>query len=315
MNQSTVEYRRISILAWVFLSLTIFLVSMRSTSGETRDLILVAGQSNAVGFDAVASELTEDASDKHVMFWWRTGDPPPDRFDVTSDNRWTHLQAQPKGTPMRAQSGSQTQLLPRQYGNFSNSSGGFGPEIGFSRYLQSKQDRPLAIVKVAFSGTSVKRDWNPDAEPVGEEGACYRALIAETRSAIESAKLKGITLDLRALVWVQGESDATEKYAPEYATNLSHLLTRLRRDLEAPKLIALLAVNTRFGNSKNAHMPTVIAAQRTVAAKDPHCTYVDTQGAETLPPSHTHFTAKGTLEIGHRFAIALLEREAQQVHP
>ena len=47
--------------------------------------------------------------------------------------------------------------------------------------------------------------------------------------------------------------------------------------------------------------------QRALAAMDPLSRYVDTEGAETLPPSHTHFTAKGTLEIGHRFATALLE--------
>ena len=37
--------------------------------------------------------------------------------------------------------------------------------------------------------------------------------------------------------------------------------------------------------------------------------YVDTAGAETLPPSHTHFTAAGTLEIGRRYAEALLALE------
>jgi drug/metabolite transporter (DMT)-like permease len=37
---------------------------------------------------------------------------------------------------------------------------------------------------------------------------------------------------------------------------------------------------------------------------------VDTAGAETLPPSHTHFTAAGTLEIGRRYAEALLSFES-----
>lgn len=30
------------------------------------------------------------------------------------------------------------------------------------------------------------------------------------------------------------------------------------------------------------------------------------------PPSHTHFTAKGTLEIGRRFAETLLAAEASK---
>jgi hypothetical protein len=108
-------------------------------------------------------------------------------------------------------------------------------------------------------------------------------------------------------VWVQGESDATKAAAPEYAKNLAHMLARLRQDLEAPQLLALVGVNTRFGNDKNPHMPVIVAQQRALAAMDPLSRYVDTEGAETLLPAQTHFTAKGTLEIGRRFATALLE--------
>lgn len=68
----------------------------------------------------------------------------------------------------------------------------------------------------------------------------------------------------------------------------------------------MLGVNTRFGNGNNPHMPVIVAAQKQVAEQDPWAVYVDTAGAETLPPSHTHFTARGTLEMGDRFAKALL---------
>jgi hypothetical protein len=50
-------------------------------------------------------------------------------------------------------------------------------------------------------------------------------------------------------------------------------------------------------------------AQKEVAAALPRARYVDTVGAETLPPSHTHFTAAGTLEVGRRYADALLSLE------
>ncbi len=53
---------------------------------ETRDLILVAGQSNAVGFDAYAEELPADPRDADTMFWWRVGDPPPDEFEPRTDS-------------------------------------------------------------------------------------------------------------------------------------------------------------------------------------------------------------------------------------
>ena len=41
------------------------------------DVLLVAGQSNAVGYDAKPSELPADLGDWAVRYWWRCGDPPP----------------------------------------------------------------------------------------------------------------------------------------------------------------------------------------------------------------------------------------------
>ena len=274
-------------------------------AAETRDLILVAGQSNAVGYDAYAEELPADPKDAATMFWWRVGDPPPDEFDGTSARQWTTLQFQPRTPAKPAVDGKK---VARQYGNFNlKTKGGFGPEIGMVRTLAMKESRPLAVIKTAFSGTSVAGDWNV-GHP-GKADPCYRAMIDEAKAAIAAAKTKDVTLRYRAFVWVQGESDANAKDAPAYVANLSAMLQHLRADLNAPDMILLLGVNTRFGNGKNAFMPKIIDAQKEVAAALPRARYVDTAGAETLPPSHTHFTAVGTLEIGRRFAEALLSFE------
>jgi hypothetical protein len=208
-------------------------------------------------------------------------------------------------------SGDAAKTTGRQYGNFNRKSkGGFGPEIGLVRTLASREAKPLAIVKTAFSGTSLAGDWN--IERTGETQNCYRAMLEESKLAIESAKKTGVELRVRALVWVQGESDANAKDAPFYAANLAKMLEKLRVDLAAPKMILLLGVNTRFGNGNNPFMPSVIESQKSVATKLSRTRYVDTAGAETLPPSHTHFTAQGTLEMGRRYAEALLEVEGAQ---
>ena len=281
------------------------LLAANLASAETRDLILVAGQSNAVGFDAYAEELPADPKDAATMFWWRVGDPPPDEFDGTSARQWTTLQFQPRTPAMPAIAGKK---VARQYGNFNlKSKGGFGPEIGMVRTLATKESRTLAVIKTAFSGTSVAADWNVGLP--GKADACYRAMIDEAKAAIAAAKSKDVTLRPRAFVWVQGESDANAKDAPAYVANLSAMLKSLRTELDAPDLILLLGVNTRFGNGKNAFMPKVVDAQKEVAATLPRTRYVDTVGAETLPPSHTHFTAAGTLEVGRRYAEAMLSTE------
>lgn len=272
-----------------------------SFSAETRDLIIVAGQSNAVGFDASAKELPADDSDKQIMFWWRCGDPPPDDFDSVS-HAWTTLQAQPKTSPMPKDKGT-----PRQYGNFSHAEGGFGPEIGFARTLFAKEKKKIAIVKAAFSGTGMTTDW--DHKDSGAHGACYRALIKETKGAMTTAAEEGVGLKIRALVWVQGESDASEKNAPVYEKNLGEMITALRKDLNAPDMVALVGVNTNFGNGKNKFMPVIVEQQKSLAAHLSHCAYVDTSGLTYA--NAAHFDTKSTLTIGERFAETLLKMSAQ----
>jgi hypothetical protein len=286
-------------------------------AGETRDLLILAGQSNAVGYDALAPELLPDTTDQKVLFWFRVGDPPPDAHDSSSGSKWTTLRPQPKGNPIPSNTPPE-QLPPngkgRQYGNFKSPEGGFGPEIGLCRALQKQEpSRALAVVKAAFSGTGIRKDWDP--QDPGPAGACYRALRDELLSAIASAAQREITLRPRAILWVQGESDSNANDAPHYASALTALLEQLRRDLNAPALPAFLAINVHFGNDRNAFVPQIIEAQKSVATQSGLARYIDTEGAETLLPSRTHFTTEGTLEVGRRFAEALLAWEKERPLP
>jgi hypothetical protein len=266
------------------------------------DLVIVAGQSNAVGYDAKPSRLPADPRDRDVLFWWRCGDPPPDEHDSTSGGMWTHLQPQPLGMPKTPKAG-------RQYGNFAQAEGGFGPEIGFARELLSKeQGRKLAIVKTAFSGTGLRTDWNPHDS--GDGGSCYRALFAEVRAAIRAGRGQGLAFRPRALLWVQGESDANAKDADAYAANLEAFIRALRGDLAAKDMTVLLAVNTKFraNPATDPMVARIVEAQRRVAAAMPRCEYVDTSAATVA--NAVHFDAAGTLDVGRRFAEALVAAEA-----
>ena len=266
---------------------------------EIVDLILVAGQSNAVGFDTNPDQLPESPIDKKVRFWWRCGDPLPDKYDSTSHNKWTFLQVQSKGKP------NTDKKLKRQYGNFKFAKGGFGPEIGLARYLYAKQHHRLAIVKVAFSGTNVADDWDHSGKE--KRGACYRSLVKETKSAIKAAQANGRELKLRALVWVQGESDANKTDAVTYEKNLGVMIQSLRKDLNAPKMIILLGVNTKYRKGKNLFMPKIIQAQQSLAGYTSRCEYVDTSTAPIA--NQSHFNTKGTLEVGVLFAKGLVKLE------
>ncbi|MGK0184567.1 MAG: hypothetical protein ACI9R3_000340 [Verrucomicrobiales bacterium] len=261
------------------------------------DLVVVAGQSNAVGFDAIPGELAADSADDKVLLWWKVGDPPPDEHDSTSADAWTTLKPQPLGDP--AAKGS----AKRQYGNFAQREGGFGPEIGFARQLlKIDPQRRLAILKIAFSGTSIPQDWDPEKKDMPD--SCYAAFLTELTKAKAAAAARDILLQPAALLWIQGESDATEEHAPHYAANLAKLINHFRTDLETPDLTALLAVNTHFGNGKNPHMPAIVAAQKGVATSANNVVYLDTSSAPTA--NAAHYDTQGTLQVGRQFADAFL---------
>ncbi|MFK7822236.1 MAG: sialate O-acetylesterase [Planctomycetaceae bacterium] len=266
---------------------------------EVRDLYIVAGQSNAVGFDAKPGLLSASEVDAKIPFWWRCGDPPPDRHDTTSRG-WTTLKPQSLGNPIKPRKG-------RQYGNYAQPEGGFGAEIGFARTLFKAGDQNFSIVKAAFSGTGIAKDWAPGSTE--SNGACYRALLKEVRGATEAGKKEGTKLRLRAILWVQGESDANEKDAPLYAKRLREMMDALRRDLEAPEMLALVAVNTRFGNGNNKFMPTIVKQQQLAAKTDPKCVYVDTSKAPIA--NSAHYDTKGTILVGEWFAKSLLQHRAK----
>jgi hypothetical protein len=275
--------------------------SLTCLAADRIDVILVAGQSNAVGYDAPPSELPPDVRDADVKFWWRCGDPPPDQHDSTSDG-WTTLRPQTLGNPIVPRQG-------RQYGNFGQPSGGFGPEMGLARELVRTQATPLAIIKVAFSGTHAAGDWNPklaasSQQPTEDDsrGACYRSLVEEVRRALDALRPE-YEPNLVALVWVQGESDANAQRAGEYQQHMAAMITSLRSDLSAPEMYGLLGVNTAFQSNGLPMMKEVVEAQQAYCDSDPLARYVDTSGATIANPYH--FDAAGTIEVGKRFATAV----------
>ena len=141
-----------------------------------------------------------------------------------------------------------------------------------------------------------------DKSQEDSRGACYRSLLAETARALASLR-QTHQPRLVALVWIQGESDATAGRAETYRVNLEAMISSLRKDLAAPNLIALLGLNTEFGGGNNPHLPDVIEAQKAYAQSDDRARYVDTAGASIA--NNVHFDAAGTLDVGQRFADVL----------
>ena len=265
---------------------------------EVRELIIIAGQSNAVGYDTKASELPESDLDQHVMFWWRVGDPPADKHDSSSSDQWETLRSQAKGNA------KPLDFKKRQYGNFRYAEGGFGPEMGLARELLSQDNHlNLAILKVAFSGTSLEEDWNRASR---SKRHCYRALLDEYHEAKEMAKEQDIDLRLRAFIWIQGESDSGPLKSLNYAKQLEHFVKSIRNDIGSRQLPFYFGVNTHFVQGQNVFISRIVKAQKSVAKNLNNCFYVDTSTASLA--NAIHFDSKGTLQVGKTFAESLMTK-------
>ena len=82
-------------------------------------------------------------------------------------------------------------------------------------------------------------------------------------------------------------------------------MNSLRRDLKSPEMLALVAVNTRFGSGNNKYISMIVKQQQLAAKDDPKCVYVDTSTAPIA--NGAHYDTQGTILVGQLFAKSLLK--------
>lgn len=173
------------------------------------DVLVVAGQSNALGYQSfvtdpvthadVFTDKTRSAADSRVLFMWTESGVPsngaaPVKLDAPQDL---------VGAPGPI----------------------FGPEVGLARALWAEGHHSLLVVKVAYSGSGLAEDWMPgDAD--------FQALVARVQQAVAWADQNGFEPRVDGLYWMQGETDAmSATTAAAYGANLSTFLKAVRTDL------------------------------------------------------------------------------------
>ena len=129
-----------------------------------------------------------------------------------------------------------------------------GPELGIGRALGSAFAEPVLLIKTAWGGKSLAKDFRPPSSG-GEVGPYYKQMIAEYRAAVAAIPtqfpaLAGYSPRLDGVIWFQGWNDGCdEKAAAEYEGNLVHLITDLRAEFGNPKLSFVVG---ETGNMDNA---------------------------------------------------------------
>ncbi|HFC91353.1 MAG TPA: hypothetical protein ENJ51_00925 [Leucothrix mucor] len=255
------------------LLLVYLLLSPSLLFAETFDLFIMGGQSNMQGWRSDAAQYPQSGIqfDADIPFYWEAVDY------ASSKGEWRSLEP--------------------QAGHFAK--GHFGPEIMFARQLKRSGFHP-AIFKYSFGSSNLRDVWKAPGK-----GGLYDKMTLQVKRAIKLLKFQGHTVNIRAFVWIQGESDAdTDKLAKAYYHNLRNMLNHFRRNIvKQPNLPILLGLDEQ--HPRVVVRPAVIAAQKKIAAEDATIDFTSMRGLEKSDV--THLTAKGVIAHGERLYTSYIK--------
>jgi hypothetical protein len=178
---------------------------------------------------------------------------------------------------------------------------GTGPGMSFAQTLVADDpDRVIGLIPAAKGGA-----------PIGlyaADGPLYTRSLALVEEANQQLKGKG---RLKAILWLQGESDATEELYQSYEEKLLDLIDRYRTYFEDPKLpfiactIGSFIKSPRFSKSKEIN-----AILLSIAQKRENVACLDARDIKGHVGDSLHYNSEAQQEIGRRYATAYRKMQA-----
>ncbi len=178
----------------------------------------------------------------------------------------------------------------------------FGPEVGAGHRLHELfPNDDIYLVKYAVGATNLYSDWKPDGT-----GRCYNVFKARVKAAMENLRDSNLDPEIAGMMWLQGASDslAGTQTSQQYAANLRNFITTVRSDFETLNMPIVVG---RY--SKIWVNDLVRTAQETVPGEVGYSTWINTDDLtnwSSYPPDANHFNTAGQIELGIRFADALV---------
>jgi len=173
--------------------------------------------------------------------------------------------------------------------------GRFGPEVSFAHHMSRRfPNDEHVIIKYAAGGSDMQQ-WMPG-------NRYYQNMLREVRFSL---KRRSARVD--AIFWMQGESDAKNKYrASHYGNRLSQFIRSLRRDLKSPSSMFVIGQINPKGNG----YPMVSQIQQKQQQVNSQVWNTRLVSSHGLSKSHdnVHYSAQGQVELGRRFANAYAGR-------
>ena len=190
----------------------------------------------------------------------------------------------------------------------------YGPEYEVARAVAAAHPKAkIYIVKYAPGGTALADQW--DLNDTWKGYGAYAAMkqwVDLALAAEPKAKVAGF-------FWLQGESDAIKgDYAKDYESNLTELVSKVRKDFNVPKLPVVIAkihpghAERNYGvvwSGGKKGIDTVRAAQAKVAAAVGNAEVVETSDLKLLTKEWNQKKGKERKTFNDAVLVDLMEKE------
>ena len=226
-------------------------------------VFILAGQSNMQGAGKVKAEQRANEG-KGSLEWLVSNADTADRFKHLVDAKGEWVTRDDVQIWYLGRKGS---LGP----GFAAREDTIGPELGFGHVVGEAFDEPVLLIKLAWGGKSLARDFRPPSS--GDEiGPYYKDVLKLTREVMKDAaklfsQFSDHKLELAGLGWQQGWSDRVNQgFNDQYEQNLANFIRDIRKDLNAPKLPFVIAETGMSGfEEKHPRAVSLMKAQAAVA--------------------------------------------------
>ncbi len=252
------------------------------TSNSTIDVIIIAGQSNAVGQALVSSASMEYLAYleefEEVLFTYRHVRRTTQ--EILADGDWGPLRPYEVNESMK-----------------------FGFELSAIREIkQSCSIKNLAVIKFASGGSELATEWDPNADVLYDDFIDYLSIrIDELQESYSKVNILG-------MLWFQGEKDRqSDENTINYGNNFVNFVTAIRTDLTAPNM-STVAGQIHSADSTNNTENTLILNDQLSNLANTNPLFATTISNDDLPlEDNVHYTGDGYMLLGIRMANAFIE--------
>lgn len=193
----------------------------------------------------------------------------------------------------------------------------FGPEVGMAEKISEFDPvKRVYIIKYTYGGTTLNTQWRSPSS--GNTGYLYTNAVNYTLQQCRKLEDADLYPVIKAICWMQGESDASGPSYNSYKTLEKNLVNDLRSDLAYYK-----DPNSEIG-FVDAGISDCVAwtqyaiinsAKMQLADEDEYHTYLDTIAANLKynaepagAPDIYHYDSASQIKLGHLFGEALLSK-------